>query len=172
LRAALRPKARAQFNRLAGAQFEREGVVAWDFGDLPLSVDLPGGLTAWPAVVDRGASVALRALPTPDAAAAAHRRGVRRLYLIELGAELREMLNWVPGLAELERLHAPLGTDAELHDALLGLTVEHALLAGREAPRTEQAFRAALNAARDDLWTHAEVVCGLVERILQVLAEV
>ncbi len=80
--------ARAADAGTAGAEpavAERTGITGWDVGDLPEVVDtrVAGGVVrGYPALVDERTAVALRIETTPDAAAAAHRDGVRRLLLL------------------------------------------------------------------------------------------
>ena len=52
----------------AGGGWNRDGLTAWTWGDLPASVALPRGdvtLKGYPAVVDRRDSVGLRLMDTP-----------------------------------------------------------------------------------------------------------
>ena len=61
---------------------ERVGVRAWDFGDLPEEIGFTRKgrkLTGYPALVDAGASVAVRLFDLKAAADAQMRGGVRRL---------------------------------------------------------------------------------------------
>ena len=70
----------------AGASLERTGLTTWSVGTVPETFEgRSGGLTVegYPALVDEGTSVALRVLPDRGAARASHRRGVRRLLLLE-----------------------------------------------------------------------------------------
>jgi ATP-dependent helicase HrpA len=78
-------------DRVAGARppAERTGITTWDIGELPELVDtkVAGGVVrGYPALVDEGASVALRVESTPDAAARATRAGVRRLVLLAVAS--------------------------------------------------------------------------------------
>jgi ATP-dependent helicase HrpA len=64
---------------------ERRGIVDWDVGTIPrsLQVEIDGvGVTAFPALVDEGDSVSLRILTTEALQARAMRAGVRRLLLL------------------------------------------------------------------------------------------
>ncbi|MGH3744659.1 MAG: ATP-dependent RNA helicase HrpA, partial [Mycobacteriales bacterium] len=63
----------------AAADLEVAGLTAWTIGDVPERVQ-HGDVVGWPTLVDEGASVALRVLPTP--APEIHHAGVRRLVLL------------------------------------------------------------------------------------------
>ncbi|NEM89783.1 ATP-dependent RNA helicase HrpA [Galbitalea soli] len=70
---------------------EREGLTGWDFDELPRLIDTRQGGTvirAYPALVDRGTSVALRLLTTPDDQLAQTRAGIRRLLLLTIPSPL------------------------------------------------------------------------------------
>jgi ATP-dependent helicase HrpA len=67
------------------AQWERTGLSEWSFGDLPRVVTrtvLGTELPSYPALIDRQSAVDLTLFEAEDAAAAAHRAGVRRLLLL------------------------------------------------------------------------------------------
>jgi ATP-dependent helicase HrpA len=80
--------ARTLFARSApSATWERAGITSWDFGELPeFIVRRVGGaeLRAYPALIDREKSVDLCLLESAQAAAAATRLGVRRLFALAL----------------------------------------------------------------------------------------
>jgi ATP-dependent helicase HrpA len=64
---------------------ERSGLTSWDFDELPTVVDTRHGDTvirAYPALVDEGASVAIRLMATPADQARETPKGVRRLLML------------------------------------------------------------------------------------------
>ena len=92
LKARFRTVAARSFTRAAERTFERAGITAWSFGDLPEHVDaMHAGVRfrGYPALEDRGSSVALRLFDAPARAAAVHRGGLLRLAMLRLGRELR-----------------------------------------------------------------------------------
>src|SRR6185312_2472494 len=72
-------QAREAFSRKTDIELTREDVASWDFEAIPAQVRSDGGLTAFPALVDLGETVALRVFERGDEARAAHRQGVVRL---------------------------------------------------------------------------------------------
>ena len=97
-------EAARSFTRAAERTFEREGLTTWCFGDLPDHVDaVHAGVRfrGYPALEDRGSSVALRLFDAPRRAAAVHRGGVARLAMLRLGRELRSVRR---ALGRTERL--------------------------------------------------------------------
>jgi ATP-dependent helicase HrpA len=172
IRAELRPRMRAAVERLAGARFARAGITAWDFGDLPAEVaaEADGGaaVTGYPTLVDEGSSVAVR-LETTRAAADAHRRaGLRRLFVLEAGADMAEQLAHVAGIAELRLAYAPLGPGIEVMDALALLVAERVFLGNGSGAdvTTEVEFRARLDRGLPEVWTAGADAAHLLARIL------
>jgi ATP-dependent helicase HrpA len=85
-------KAEAEARRSA-ASYERDNVTAWDFGDLPTTVEMGRGkqvVAAFPALAEVDGGVALKLFDRPVAADAAHRRGVCRLLWLGQAARLRQ----------------------------------------------------------------------------------
>src|SRR5262249_31351878 len=65
--------------------FNRDGLIRWDFGDLPERVELLTGgvhVEAFPSLVDQGSAAGLRLHVSAGLAARAHRSGVLRLCML------------------------------------------------------------------------------------------
>ena len=88
--------ARVAFSRRADVELTREEVGAFDFDDIPDSIVSSGGLTAFPALVDLGESVALRVFERHDEALAEHRGGVERLLRRALADKLKQARRQLP----------------------------------------------------------------------------
>ena len=104
LKRRFRAAAARGFERAAERTFEREGLTSWCFGDLAPHVDgVYAGVRfrGYPALEDRGASVALRLFEAPRRAASVHPAGVLRLAMLGLGRELRSVRR---ALGRTERL--------------------------------------------------------------------
>jgi ATP-dependent helicase HrpA len=90
LRRELAPQVRAEL-ATAGADVEATGLTTWSIGTpgnrtLPREIGVRRGphlVTGYPGLVDRGTSVDVRVFPTAAERDPAHRRGVRRLLLLE-----------------------------------------------------------------------------------------
>ena len=149
----------------------RAGLTDWDFGDLPEVVDtkVAGGVVrGYPALVDEGATVALRVEATPEAAERATRTGVRRLLLLAVASPASYVLEHLTSAEKLALAASPypsakaLVEDARLAvaDAVLSRTAPGAVV------RTRAEFervRDALSAAVVDETFHT---VSLVARIL------
>lgn len=127
-----RPDAGAQ---LAGAAVEApaqvlSGFTAWTFGALPelLEVRVAGReVIGFPALHDEGDSVSLRPYDTPEEAARVHRRGLARLFALNLKDQVRAVER-LPGLRELALQYMSFGTEAELKARLVEATLNRCCL--------------------------------------------
>lgn len=131
---------------------ERTGLTEWSFGDLPEVVDtrVAGGVVrGYPAIVDEGASVALRIEATPEAAAAATHAGVRRLLLLAVPSPSAYVLDHLTSAEKLALAASPYSSaKALVEDARVA--VADAVIA-RTAPSGLVRTRAGFDAVRDAL---------------------
>ncbi|WP_367115277.1 ATP-dependent RNA helicase HrpA [Actinophytocola sp.] len=82
----------------------REGLTAWTFGALERSVSLRRAgqqVTAYPALVDTGASVAIRLFDSEAEQARAMWRGTRRLVLVTVPSPVKQVVRRLPNAAKL-----------------------------------------------------------------------
>ncbi len=102
---------------------QMSGLTGWTFGELPelLEVKVGAGGTAaagsaaymgtaigFPALVDEGESVALRAFDTEDKARTMHRKGLARLFALALKEQVKA-IEKLPGLRDMALQFMPLG---------------------------------------------------------------
>jgi ATP-dependent helicase HrpA len=164
LREAVAPRLRAQFAEQT-VSIEREGLTDWTIGDLPRSIALPGtgdAVRAYPALVDEGASVAVRAFETPGAAAAAMRAGTRRLLMLTLASPLRSVQRGLCTKGALTLAGAPNGgATAHLDDAYAAAL--DALITSGGGPAWDQAGFTALR---------KHVAVGLTPTTTAIVADV
>jgi len=91
LQSRLRGTAREALRATAGAEWEREAVTDWDFGELPTSVRVAGGANAMPALSAENDTVALRLFESREAADRAQCEGQRALLLLKLADRVRDV---------------------------------------------------------------------------------
>jgi len=160
---------------------EREGIKAWDFGDLPAQVAFRRGnqaLTGYPALADEEATVAIRLFDTPEKAAASHREGVKRLLGFELREQLKQLDRAMPGFTQLAlKFQASVAAD-RLRADLMAAIVDRAFIGEDEAPRTPKAFeeqkkraRTRLPAVSQGLLRHAAAIAEANQAALQAIAQ-
>ena len=112
-------QAREAFSRKTDIELTREDVTSWDFEEIPAQVRSDGGLTAFPALVDLGETVALRVFERSDEARAAHRQGVVRLLRNALASDMKQARRRLPIGNALALKYAPLGGVDGLREDLL-----------------------------------------------------
>ncbi|WP_416274503.1 DUF3418 domain-containing protein [Lamprobacter sp.] len=165
-----------------GHAIERDGLKRWDFGALPESVDLDRAgikLRGWPALVDQGDAVAIRVLDAQHSAAEAMRGGLRRLFMLAFGADLRTLrrglCDTAGGLGRLRLQYAkapqtePLPgakSPPDLADELLALILDLTFTEGQPPIRDQASFEQRLQTNKPRLFLVAQEVCGLAANIL------
>ena len=74
--------------RKATAQWEKQGIVSWSFKTLPKTISLTPALVAFPALSPSENSVEIRLSRNRQEALDSHRRGVRKLFMLNFRKEL------------------------------------------------------------------------------------
>lgn len=156
MRETLKPLLRNRLEEHANEEWQCNGAKTWPIDHLPEKVECTGGF-AYPALVDEGESVGVRAFHQPEQARQSHRAGCTRLLMLSQSEQVAYLGKKFPlGLAarvELPRLGAG-GTRLE---TLLQLAAEGAL--GATMPRNAADFARAAEKARGE-WHAAAVSIG------------
>lgn len=145
LQRTLTARAKELWTRVPREKYERTGIKRWDLTDFPASVTLPiagRNIAAYPALVETELAVDLRLLESAQAAAAATRDGLRKLYVVELGTTLTQLDLKVPGV-----LKGPMRRQLVLR----ALDDAFRLDDPAAVPRNKAEFSARCNAGRDAL---------------------
>jgi ATP-dependent helicase HrpA len=183
IRRELGVRAQANLGKLIDSPWNRDNVTAWDFGDLPERVEIQQhGMTlhAYPALVDQGNTVGLRLFESPEAAAVAHRAGVRRLFILQLGPDVKNLARHVRNLEEASVMyttvqHSPpaeAGSPAELRDDVLTAAADRALFSEGGEIRTREAFVDRAQSGWKKLLLAANEITQIALDMLRELAEV
>jgi ATP-dependent helicase HrpA len=173
VRDAASPQLRRQVSR-AGSKVERSGLTGFPDAGVPDSFESADGIQGFPALVDTGAAVDLRVLPTRAEADAEHRLGVRRLLLLGITPPWKQILSRLTNTQKLALGHNPHGSVPALLDDCLAAAVDairdRAVLeqTGPEGHgiRSREDFEWALSAVRTHTTATVVQVVGLVEPIL------
>jgi ATP-dependent helicase HrpA len=189
LRAQVRPRLQQQL-AAAAPDLQATGLRGWSIGTLPREVQLPGtggAVTAYPALVDEGATVGVRVLDTRDAQTSAMRAGTRRMLLLNSPSPTR----WVRDRLDL-RAQVALGDaafgglDGLLEDAIAA-SVDHlveqaggpawdpetfARLRGHVAGELADTTVAALARVVDILELRAQIIAGVAPLIADAQQDV
>ena len=154
----------------APTDIEKTGLTAWTIGTLPDGIPVKRvgrTVTAYPACVDEGASVAVRLFETAREAEAAHRHGVVRLISLELKTQLRNFEKGPSGFSQVAlQLKTVIATDKLLADFLETLA-DRAIVGDDALPRDERAYREQITRAKQRI----PVVAEALGRTLAQVAE-
>jgi ATP-dependent helicase HrpA len=168
LREQVRPRLRAAL-AAATRSLERTGLTDWTFGDLPRIVALPGtGQTvrAYPALVDEGETVGVRALETPEAQARAMYVGTRRLLLLSCPSPLRWVQSRLSNHDQLALATAPHGSVRAVLEDCATAAVAALMASGGGPVFAEAGFRRLRDHVAGSL---AETTLGAVRDAVRVL---
>lgn len=118
-------------------RWHRTGFRAWDFGDLPESVEVSRAgmrIRAFPALQDDFESVSLTLQTSSEEARIVLRQGMRRLFLLTNAKRIRNQVNNLPGLSQL-RLQASSIRGLQFNEEISLLMAERAFLPETIVPR-------------------------------------
>jgi len=147
LRHELAPQVREEL-ATAGAGIEATRLTTWSIGSLPREIGVRRGphvVTGFPGLVDRGTSVDVRVFPTAAERDPAHRRGVRRLLLLETPSPTRAVTRTLDNAARLALSRTPHGSLDKLLDDCVTASVD-ALITAAGGPCWDEASYAKLRA--------------------------
>ena len=146
---------------------------AWSFGAFVGTREVQRAgqtITLFNALVDDGDTVVLRAFDTRDAAQAAHRGGLRRLFMLLLKEQVKYLEKNLPDAQRLGMLfmapNSPFGgTQQELQQQILAMTFERCCL-NDPLPGSEAEFIARGREAKNRLLLIAQEIARLVGNVL------
>ena len=164
-------QAREAFSRKTDIELTREDVANWDFETIPAQVHSDAGLTAFPALVDLGETVALRVFERSDEARAAHAGGVVRLLRNALASEAKQARRRLPVGNALALKYAPLGGVDGLREDLLEGGFADLLERHELDVRTAGAFEALRTQCSRELFGAGVERLKLAEPIIEAQAE-
>jgi len=144
------------------AGIERKDIIDWNFGDLPEELELKQAgvaVSAWPALVDEGDSIALRVFGGPQQAAEAMRGGLIALYRLQLKDELKYLRRKLPGIESMALRYTAWGSKNDLIADIIAAAITHTFIDTADTPRTREAFLAQLSSQRSQLVANANNIC-------------
>ncbi len=144
----------------------------WDFGDFnPTRAEVRAGqaITLFNALVDDKDAVVLQAFDTREEAHAAHRLGLRRLFMLSLKEQVKFLeKNLLSGkeYANLAMLFLPFGSAQDLQRQIFAVTFDRSCLAD-PLPENEKDFATRCKDAKNRLNLVAQEIARLVTTVLQ-----
>ncbi|WP_372670978.1 ATP-dependent RNA helicase HrpA [Amycolatopsis kentuckyensis] len=170
----LAPKVRATISKAANS-LEKAGLTKPSFGSLPKvfeSTQRGHDVKAYPALVDEGASVAVRLLDTPGQQEHAMWAGTRRMLRLNLNSPMKFITRSLSNSSKLVLNRNPHGSVAALLEDCVDCAVDALMAAGGGPVFDETGFKVLLERVRAGL--HPEVLAVLtdVEKILRAANDV
>jgi ATP-dependent helicase HrpA len=162
------PQLRATLSA-AGVGLERHGLRSWDIGTLPQSHQQEQGghlVTAYPALVDEGDTVAVALLPTEEEQRRAMWAGTRRLLLLAVPGLIKSVQRSLDQQTRLVLARNPDGTTEALLADCIDCAADALIAACGGPPRDEAGFVLLADRARGELADAARAVLAHVQRIL------
>jgi ATP-dependent helicase HrpA len=154
----------------AAVSIERGGLTSWPGEALPRTFERSGAgghaVKGYPALVDEGATVAVRVLGSVAEQEAAHWRGVRRLLLLTTANPLRAVLGGLSNRVKLALGRSPYGDVPALLDDAVTAAVDRLIEAAGGPPWDAAGFEALRETVRTDLPGAVVDTVGVVAEIL------
>ncbi|MGY1752918.1 ATP-dependent RNA helicase HrpA [Blastococcus sp. SYSU D01042] len=174
LKAQVAPQARATL-AAAAASVERSRMTTWDVGTLPRTVEVRRGdhlVTAYPALVDEGATVGVRVVPTEVEAGRLTWRGARRLLVLVAGSPTKQVVKSLTPRTRLALQFNPDGEIPALVDDCVDAAADELIAAAGGPPRDQAAFDALVATAKRELHPLTVDAVQKVEAVLTQAREV
>jgi len=141
---------------------------SWSFGELPELMELRKGgqtLIGFPALIDKGLHVEIEVFDEPEAAAAQHRAGLRRLVALAIKEPLKYLEKNIPELQKMAVAYMSLGSSEELRQQVIDVALDRAFLID-PWPADAQQFQRRIDEGRTRLNLIAQEVARLAGEVL------
>ncbi len=172
LRAEWGKQAKDEFAELHETPSEFTKLTDWTFGELPELMEVRVGpksagqtVLGYPGLTDDGESVSLKVFDSAEEAAAAHRAGLLRLFMLQFRDQVKYFDKNIPGLSQMAMQTMALGSADDLKNQIVALTFERACLT-EPLPTTPDAFKRRCGDSKARLGLIMQEVCRLVGTVL------
>jgi ATP-dependent helicase HrpA len=135
---------RAALSRGAGQGLERRGLTAWPGGDIPRRVDVSRDgrrITAFPALVDEGTSVAVALVASAEEQADLMWNGTRRLLRLVVAAPAKTVTRHITSEVALAMAVSPYRSPQDLAEDVITATLDVTMAAAGGPAWTESGWR-------------------------------
>ena len=164
----LQPQLRTTLSA-AGAGLHRRGLRSWDIGTLPQTYQQEQAgylVTAYPALVDEGDTVAIALLPTEAEQRRAMWAGTRRLLLLAVPGLIKSVQRGLDRQTRLALVRNPDGSTEALLADCIDCAADALIAACGGPPRDEDGFALVADRARSELPDAVRAVLAHVQRIV------
>lgn len=157
------------FSAVDDSVWNRDGLTDWAFGDIPAHVDIRSGgvtLRGYPTLLDKGETVSLRLADNAAHAARQLKSGLRRLFALQVKRQLKQQVDYLPGIGQLQMIAMTMPTGSQLRADLLDLVADRAFWGDKPpAIRTQQDYNERLKFARNQITVAVQDVGAVVTPI-------
>ncbi len=153
LQQSMQGKVKATLSKVADKGIERQEVKQWDFGRIPKEFVKRQGnieIKAYPALIDKGQSVAVELLDNAEKAQEHSIAGVCRLILLTIPSPIKYLQQHLPNKAKLGLYFNPFGSINELLDDCIFAACRY-LVQQQPLPETETDFHQLRDKVRAEL---------------------
>ena len=166
-----------KISNTAAPDLASQRYTSWGFGELPELLEIRKGaqtLIGYPALIDAGDAVTVEVFDEPEAAAARHRAGLRRLFALQIKDALKYLEKNIPELQKMAAAFMQLGKAAdgsgggtleELREQIIAVALDRAFLL-EPLPTQEADFKRRLDEGRGRLTLISTEVARLTALIL------
>lgn len=136
------------------SDIEKQGLLTWDFGELPEVLDLNQEkqiVRAFPGLVDYQTSVSIELFESGHQAHAAHLRGLARLFALQLSQSARYIKKEFKKQKELPFLYLGTGDMDRFIDHYLMSIISEVFITDQPAVRSQGIFESRLTQQKDKL---------------------
>ena len=156
----------------ARRKWEKSGITAWDFGDLPERITLSGGSSptslAFPALDTDGSDIVLRLFRNESEAQSAHRRGLKALFSLHFRQEMKSLRKAVSPTGSLKLWAAAIGGAKIVENAFIEKVIEELFT---NTIRTQAAFEGHAESVRSQILPLGQAIVLAAESPLKALYE-
>lgn len=170
LQAEFQDHASDSFAHLTDWQIEQQGLIEWSFDTLPEILETTSNgilIRGYPALVDAGETVALQVFDNPQQAGMEMHYGLRRLFMLQLGQEIKYIQKALPDIKSICLHYAPVGHCDDIKQDIVNAALDQAFLAEGHFISSREEFNTCLDKGREQLVEIANRICQLVNECLQ-----
>jgi len=156
-----------EFSQRSAHDIEVTGLTDWSFGDLPERVEIKQAgisIRGFPAIVDKGDSIAIEVKDNRIAAEQLSTRGLQTLIMLTLADERKYIDKNLPGFEKFALFYATRGRRDELLESIASAVFRYTFIEGKEIVRNEVDFQERLKEKQ-----HLVSVMNQVAQLLQVI---
>ena len=155
------------FDQRIRHDIEKEGIIDWNFGELPGRVEIEQAgirIKGYPAIVDKGDSVAIEVIDNRLEAGRLSDRGLLRLIMLQLKEQKKYIEKNIPGFEKFALFYALRGSREELLSHTVSAIFRYTFVEGKEIVHNETEFRQRLQEKQ-----HLIETMNQVARLLEVI---